>query len=260
MPLDFLTLMTVMVANLLMISVALPLIMGRNAGRAARHIQGYVLLQTVALASIIASARLWDQPLSTLSMACQAAAQWQLYRALEEWLGPRPLRRCLLVLIVAMPLGYTLGFHSYAWRVGWANGLLAAILFIVARATLYPRVPADLRATIGRDFIKRSLGRDLLPARVAALDLAARYAWAFAEIRGQGMSKKLTVEDVLASVAKNGALEYVITTPAGVRIEATTAEDHARAMEALENIGRIEAPAIAASAPAPWVSSPSTAC
>ena len=34
MPLDFLTLMTVMVANLFMISVALPLIMGRNAGRA----------------------------------------------------------------------------------------------------------------------------------------------------------------------------------------------------------------------------------
>ena len=145
MPLDFLTLMTVMVANLFMISVALPLIMGRNAGRAARHIQGYVLLQTVALASIIASARLWDQPLSTLSMACQTAAQWQLYRALEEWLGPRPLRRCLLVLVIAMPLGYTLGFHSYAWRVGWANGLLAAILFIVARATLYPLVPADLR-------------------------------------------------------------------------------------------------------------------
>ena len=110
------------------------------------------------------------------------------------------------------------------------------------------RVPADLRATIGREFIKRSLGRDLLPARVAALDLAAGYALVFAEIRGRGMSKKLTVEDVLASVAKNGARPYVITTAAGVRIEATTAEDHARAMEALETIGRIEVPTIAAPA------------
>ena len=44
-----------------------------------------------------------------------------VYRALEEWLAPRPLRRVLLVLVIAAPLGYTLGFGHYAWRVGWAT-------------------------------------------------------------------------------------------------------------------------------------------
>ncbi len=145
MPLDFLTLMVVMAANLFVISAALPLIMGQDVSRAARHVQASMLLQTGAWVAIIASSTLWDQPLSTLSIACNAAAQWMLYRALEEWLGPRPLRRTLLVLVVLAPLGYTLGFDHYAWRVGWANGLMAAILCIVARATLHPRLPADGR-------------------------------------------------------------------------------------------------------------------
>lgn len=145
MPLDFLTLMTVMAANLFMISAALPLIMGRDVSRAARNMQASMLLQAVAWAAIIASSSLWDQTLSTLSIACNAAAQWMLYRALEEWLGPRPLRRVLLALVIAAPLGYTLGFGHYAWRVGWANFLMAAILCIVARATLAPVVASNLR-------------------------------------------------------------------------------------------------------------------
>lgn len=145
MPLDFLTLMAVMATNLFMISAALPLIMGRGVSRAARHVQASMLLQAVAWAAIIASSSLWDQALSTLSIACNAAAQWMLYRALEEWLGPRPLPRMLLVLVIAAPLGYTLGFGHYAWRVGWANFLMAAILCIVARATLAPVVESSLR-------------------------------------------------------------------------------------------------------------------
>lgn len=145
MPLDFLTLMTVMAANLFMISAALPLIMGRDVSHAARHVQASMLLQAVAWAAIIASSTLWDQALSTVSIACNAAAQWMLYRALEQWLGPRPLRHLLLVLVIAAPLGYTLGFGNYAWRVGWANGLMAAILCIVARATLSPVIEANRR-------------------------------------------------------------------------------------------------------------------
>ena len=39
MPLDFLNLMTVMVANLFMISAALPLIMGRVVSRAAHSLR-----------------------------------------------------------------------------------------------------------------------------------------------------------------------------------------------------------------------------
>ena len=99
----------------------------------------------MAWAAIIASSTLWDQALSTASIACNAAAQWMLYRALEEWLGPRPLPRLLLALVIAVPLGYTLGFGHYAWRVGWANFLIATILCIVARATLAPVMEANLR-------------------------------------------------------------------------------------------------------------------
>ena len=145
MPLDFLTLMTVMAANLFMISAALPLIMGKEISRAARHIQASLLLQAIGWAAIIVSSSVWDQLLSTIAIGCQAAAQWALYRALQEWLGPRPLPRLLVVLVVLTPLGYTLGFDNYAWRVGWANGMLALILCIVARATQYPVVLAEGR-------------------------------------------------------------------------------------------------------------------
>lgn len=101
------------------------------------------------------------------------------------------------------------------------------------------RVPADLRAAIGRDFIKRPLGANLLTARLAALELSGRYAAAFDAIRGQGMEKKISVADVVASVAKNGAKRYEIDLQRGT-LRATDAADHARAMEALEAIGRFE--------------------
>jgi diguanylate cyclase (GGDEF)-like protein len=71
-------------------------------------------------------------------MALICASQWALYRALENWLGRRPLRRALLVLAWLMPAGYALSFSSYEIRVGWANLLLAAQMLIVARACLYP--------------------------------------------------------------------------------------------------------------------------
>ncbi len=145
MPLDFLTLMAVMAANLFMISAALPLIMGPRVSQAARSVQASMLLQATAWAAIIAAGYWWDQALSTLSVACNALAQWMLYRALGEWLGERPLKSLLLVLVVITPLGYTLAFGDYAWRVGWANLLMAAILLIVARATLYPARYADPR-------------------------------------------------------------------------------------------------------------------
>lgn len=145
MPLDFLTLMAVMAANLFVVSAALPIIMGSNVSRAARLAQASLLLQAIAWAAIIVSGSLWDQAFSTLAMAGQAASHWALYRALEEWLGPRPLRKVLLALAIALPLGYTLGFGHYAWRVGWSNGLLVLMLCIVARATLYPLQPASLR-------------------------------------------------------------------------------------------------------------------
>ncbi len=115
------------------------------------------------------------------------------------------------------------------------------------------RVPADLRGTVGRDFIKRPLGANLLTARLAALELSARYAAAFEAIRGHGVEKKISVADVVASVAANGSQRYEIDLRSGT-LRATDAADHARAMEALEAIGRFElsaprAPVAEAAAP-----------
>ncbi|WCM87668.1 GGDEF domain-containing protein [Acidovorax sp. NCPPB 3576] len=144
MRLDFVTLLAITATNLCMLSAALPLIMGRGAGTAARWVQASVLLQGLAWAAIIASSSAWDQTLSTVSMAA-ALAQWAIFEALAIWLGPRPGRRLVHALVVAIPLGYTLGFSHYAFRVGWANLLLAALMLTVARATLYPQQPANRR-------------------------------------------------------------------------------------------------------------------
>ncbi|MDT0138763.1 GGDEF domain-containing protein [Acidovorax sp. PRC11] len=142
MALDFVTLLAVTATNLAMLSVALPLIMGRGVSRAARCAQASVALQALSWAAIIASSHLWDRALSTLSIGSAAAAQWALFTALQEWLGPRPGRRWLPWLVAVIPLGYALGFGDYAFRVGWANLLLAALLAVVARATLAPLHPS----------------------------------------------------------------------------------------------------------------------
>ncbi len=142
MALDFVTLLAVTATNLAMLSLALPLIMGHGVSRAARCAQASVALQALSWAAIIASSHLWDRALSTLSIGSAAAAQWALFTALQEWLGPRPGRRWLPWLVAVIPLGYGLGFGDYAFRVGWANLLLAILLAVVARATLAPVHPS----------------------------------------------------------------------------------------------------------------------
>ncbi len=147
MQLDFLTLLATTAISLFMISASLPLIMGRNISAAARDVQATLLLQALAWVAIIASnfapTPLIDRALSTVSIGCGMAALWMNYRALTGWLGPRPWPRLLQALVLASPLGYFLGFDSYAFRVGWANALLAAATLLVARAALWPRLRAQ---------------------------------------------------------------------------------------------------------------------
>lgn len=141
--LDFLTLLVMVATNLVAISVALPLIMGRGISAAARSVQIYMLLQALAWITIIASTQflgtLADRVLSSLSIACGTAAQWLLFRALSGWLGQRRGGALVALLAVAAPLGYFLGFAHYAFRVGWANTLLAALLLVVASACMQPK-------------------------------------------------------------------------------------------------------------------------
>lgn len=142
MQLDPTTLIVINVANLLTMAAALPLIMGQHLSPAAAKARQSLILNAGVWICMLLSA-LWrgespDLLLSTLAMALISASQWALYRALENWLGRRPLRRLLVLLAWLMPIGYALSFTSYEVRVGWANLLLAAQLLIVARACLYP--------------------------------------------------------------------------------------------------------------------------
>jgi len=140
--LDPTTLIFLNVANLLAMSMALPLVMGQNLSPAARNARASLMINGAAWLALIL-AGFWrerwpDWLFSTVAMGLLSLSNWLVYRALNQWLGPRPLGRLLLVLALATPLGYALSFGSYPVRVGWANLLIAAQLLVVARAALLP--------------------------------------------------------------------------------------------------------------------------
>lgn len=142
MALDTRTLQILTAVILLMVSLSMPILMGKGVSRAARYMQASLLAEMMTWVLIIAAAWMWDRVLSSLAIACSAASQWLMYQALQGWLGRRSCRRCMVVLAVLGPVGYAIGFSDYAFRVGWANFLLAAEMLIVAYATLYPRNPS----------------------------------------------------------------------------------------------------------------------
>lgn len=101
------------------------------------------------------------------------------------------------------------------------------------------RVPDSLRMAFGRTVIKHTLRTaDTLTAHRHALELASRYAHAFECVRGHDMTKKITAADVLASVAENGASRYELDMQTG-RLRVDGPQDHALAMKALREIGRV---------------------
>jgi diguanylate cyclase len=133
---DILSLITVAMVNLLGISIVLPLIMGRKLTRAARCAQAALVLLTLGWTALTLSEYVSSFFLSVLSMACLSGCLVALHQALTGWLGRRPGGRAIVVLALLMPLGYALSFGHYPVRVGWANLLLAAMLLLLARATL----------------------------------------------------------------------------------------------------------------------------
>lgn len=145
MSLDVQTLLVMMMVNVIALSIALPAIMGWRVSRSARCAQGAALLQALGWVSVTLATGWYDRPLSTLAMACLAvghALMWESYRG---WLGPRPGRRAVWALALAVPLGYGWGFGDYAFRVGWANAGLALQLAAVALVLFWPQRQAGGR-------------------------------------------------------------------------------------------------------------------
>jgi diguanylate cyclase (GGDEF)-like protein len=140
MQLDVQTLLIVNAANVLVLAMTLPRIMGQALSPAASAARMALVVQAIGWTALIASGfwpEQWpDRLLSTISMGCLGWSHWLMYTALEGWLGPRPLKRSLLAIVILLPLGYGVMFSSYPLRVGWANFLLAAQMLILARSTL----------------------------------------------------------------------------------------------------------------------------
>ena len=83
-----------------------------------------------------------DWMLSTLAMASISSGLALNARAFDLWYGKTAVDWKLPLIAVVLTLGYGAGFSSYAFRVGWANGLLALqMAFITVKLWRTPVEP-----------------------------------------------------------------------------------------------------------------------
>ncbi len=144
MQIDIASLLLAMTVSMVTMAVALPAVMGR-VSRPARRAQIGVVLQAAGWALLLLSGCVvsgsWaDRLASTLAMLGITAGLALNATAFDLWCGRTTHSPALTVIAVVLPLGYAIGFSSYAFRVGWANGLLTLQMALVA-ATLW-RTPA----------------------------------------------------------------------------------------------------------------------
>lgn len=146
MPIDIASLLLAMTIAMVTIAVALPAVMG-EVNAPARRAQTGAMLQaagwTLLLLSGIVEGGSWtDRALSTLAMAGIAGGLALNAIAFDLWCGRVAHDRAPALIALVLPVGYAIGFSNYAFRVGWANGLLTLQMAMVA-ASLWrtPEVP-----------------------------------------------------------------------------------------------------------------------
>ena len=146
MHLDIATLLFAMTLCMVTMAVALPAVMDRNT-RPSRLAQAGVVLQGAAWAMLLISGLTErgssiDRLLSTLAMAGICGGFALNAAAFDLWCGRTPRVRLMLAITILMPIGYGLGYGSYPFRVGWANGCLALqTALVVASVWRRPEVP-----------------------------------------------------------------------------------------------------------------------
>ena len=145
MTLDVQTLLIVMMINMIALSIALPAIMGWRVSTSARFAQAAMITQTLGWSCLVLASGAWDRAVSVLAMASIALGTALLWQAMQGWLGQRPGRTLVWLLVVLIPLGYGIGFDSYPFRVGWANFGLALQLLTVSAVLLWPAPQASGR-------------------------------------------------------------------------------------------------------------------
>jgi hypothetical protein len=148
MPSDIASLLFALTASMRTMAVALPAFMG-HVNCAARQAQIGVALRAAGwslllMPGVVTQGAWADRRLSTLSMSGIGGGLALNARAFDRWCGRTQHPVAPTIIAVVMPIGYCLGFSSYAFRVGWANGLLALQMGLVA-ATLWrqPQVPVE---------------------------------------------------------------------------------------------------------------------
>jgi diguanylate cyclase (GGDEF)-like protein len=119
-------------------AIALPAVMGQ-VNVPARRAQAGVMLQAAGWALLLASgladaSSIADRLLSTLAMAGITGGLALNAIAFDLWCGRTAHSRAPLLIAVVLPLGYAIGFSSYPFRVGWANGLLTLQMALVTVA------------------------------------------------------------------------------------------------------------------------------
>jgi diguanylate cyclase (GGDEF)-like protein len=142
MHIDVSSLLFVMTLNMLVMAAALPYFMGR-VNQTAHRAQAGILMQTAGWVLLLLSSQfppqsLMDRLLSTLSMACIAGGMALNAAAFDLWCGRAATARAPAVIAALLTVGYGVGFGSYAFRVGWSNGLLtlqmATVVYALCRA------------------------------------------------------------------------------------------------------------------------------
>ncbi len=136
MPHDIASLLLALTVNMLTVAVALRAVMGR-VNRAARRAQWGAAGQALGWALLMGSGAMppgsgLDRLLSTLAMAGISGGLACYASAYELWCGHSRSSRAPGVLAAVLTLGYGAGFHSYSFRVGWSNGLIAVQMILVA--------------------------------------------------------------------------------------------------------------------------------
>ena len=149
MHIDIRSLLLAMTIGMVTMAVALPAVMGR-VDAPARRAQMGVVMQAAGWALLLASgvvvAGSWaDRLLSTLAMAGISGGLALNATAFDLWCGRAAHDRAPALIAVLLTAGYGAGFSDYAFRVGWANGLLTLQMAFVAYALW--RAPA---APVGR--------------------------------------------------------------------------------------------------------------
>ncbi|SDH25401.1 MULTISPECIES: diguanylate cyclase [unclassified Duganella] len=135
-----------MTLNLLAIAAALLAVMGK-VNLAARRAQIGILLQTLGWVLLMVSGQVEsgsaiDRLLSTLAMGGIAGGLAYSAIAFDLWCGRATVARAPAIIALIMTVGYCIGFDSYPFRVGWANGLLtlqvALVVVALCRKTEVP--------------------------------------------------------------------------------------------------------------------------